>query len=91
MSRAAVLSRFGPPDRERELWKTSKAIWGPIEDFWSRVPEGAQVTIWQYRSVQGGGSVEPIDGSTELYFVNDSDSVDGIGFAVEGAVYEAGP
>jgi hypothetical protein len=28
-------------------------------------------------------------GQTELYFVNDSNTVDGIGFYIEGAVYES--
>jgi hypothetical protein len=93
MSRSAVLSRFGPPDRHQTLVKTSGAVWGPIEDFWPEIPLGARVEIWSYRSKAEveGGSPDAIDGSTELYFIGDSELVDGIGFAVEGAIYEATP
>ena len=41
----------------------------------------SRVTIWSY-PVEGG--------AVELYFVDDSDNVEGIGFFAEGAVYEGG-
>ncbi len=92
MHRSELLARFGPPDSRQTLLKTSAPIWGPIEDFWPRVPDGARVEIWSYASTgsTGAGS-DPARGSTELYFVDDSDVVDGIGFALEGVEYEAGP
>ena len=89
MTRAAVRARFGPPEQTQEMVKANDHVWGPIESFWARVPMGGKVEIWSYRSKQwpNGRSADATDGSTELYFVNGSDTVDGIGFAVEGAVY----
>jgi len=88
MARTDILSRFGPPDAEQTLVKTSPAIFGPIEDFWSDLADGSKVEIWSYRSTwRGYDSQESTLGSSELYFVNDSQSVDGIGFAPEGVVY----
>jgi hypothetical protein len=92
MKRAIILSQCGPPDLKRTLLKTAPAIWGTIEDFWSGVPMGAKVEIWLYKSQAQleEGSSNLTAGTTELYFVNGSASVDGIGFAPEGVVYEAG-
>jgi hypothetical protein len=92
MSRAAVIERFGEPDRKQTLRKTEEAIWGAIESFWAEVPNGSEVEIWYYstRVEQAGddGSVAA-DGTTEVYFVDGSDTVQGIGFAPEGAVFES--
>ena len=89
MDRSAVLAKFGPPDQEQTLFKQSNPIWGPIEDFWPEVPNGAKVEIWSYESRTRlvEGSAETTPGSTELYFVNDSMTVQGVGFAPEGVVY----
>jgi hypothetical protein len=55
-------------------------------------PNGSEVEIWYYstRVEQAGddGSVAA-DGTTEVYFVDGSDTVQGIGFAPEGAVFES--
>jgi hypothetical protein len=92
MNRSDLLDRFGRPDQEQTLYKGSDAIWGPIEDFWYQVPRGAKIEIWSYKSFRSAEASSNITtGSTELYFVNDSTTVNGIGFAVEGAVYEASP
>jgi hypothetical protein len=80
-TRAEVLEDFGPPSGEQSLRKTGDAIWGPIESFWSEVPPGSTVEVWSY-PVEGG--------SVELYFVDGSERVRGMGFAPEGAVFEAG-
>lgn len=80
-TRAEVLESFGPPARQQTFLKTSEAIWGPIEDFWSRVPLNSTVEVWAYR-VEGG--------TVELYFIDHSDQVQGTGFAPEGAVFEGG-
>jgi hypothetical protein len=92
MAKETVLEQFGPPDAERRLTRDSEAIWGPIEDFWSKVPDGSVIEIWSYKTrarlMNGSSDLSP--GTTELYFVDDSATVDGIGFAPEGAVYEAG-
>ncbi len=88
MARSELLARFGEPQARQTLHKTFKAIFGPIETFWSRVPDGAKVEIWSYRSTRrGAGPSEVKRGSTELYFVDDSETVGGIGFAAEDAVY----
>jgi hypothetical protein len=93
MSRQLVRERFGEPLRSQVMHKRDDAIWGPIEDFWSEVPLGATVEIWTYRTshetVAGSDRLEP--GTTELYFVDGALEVSGMGFAPEGAVYEAGP
>jgi len=89
MERATILATFGPPDHEQTMIKQSEAIWGPIEDFWPQVPNGAKVEIWSYESLARlvEGSDETTRGSTELYFVDDSATVQGIGFAPDGVVY----
>ena len=79
-TREELLESFGAPSREQSFFKTGEAIWGPIADFWSRVPLNSTVEVWAYR-VQGG--------TVELYFVDDSERVQGTGFAPEGAVFEA--
>ena len=92
MSRSELRDKFGEPQQTQTLTKTSEPIWGPIEDYWSQVPLGATVEIWSYDSRminKGSGSTSEQPGQTELYFVNDSNEVNGIGFHVEGAVYES--
>jgi hypothetical protein len=92
MTRSAIRDKFGEPQQTQKLTKTREAIWGPIEDYWSQVPIGATVEIWSYDSRmidKGNGSTSEQQGQTELYFVNDSNEVKGIGFHVEGAVYES--
>ena len=91
MSRADITARFGEPERTQNLTKSDDSIWGPIEGFWPKVPMGAAVEIWAFQSAMTLESPERSSeqpGQTELYFVNDSDTVDGIGFHIEGAVYE---
>lgn len=89
MERAAILATFGPPDHEQTLLKQSEAIWGPIEDFWPQVPTGAKIEVWSYESQARlvEGSDETTRGSTELYFVDESTTVQGVGFAPDGVVY----
>ena len=81
-TRAEILEAHGHPEREQVLEKTDEAIWGAIEAFWQSVPAGSSVELWAY----------PVEGGTvELYFVDDSVLVQGMGFEPEGAVYEGGP
>ena len=92
MSRSEILEKFGDPQRRQSLTKSGEAIWGAIEEFWPHVPQGARVEIWGYESrmvLKDGASEFDQLGQTELYFVNDSDTVSGIGFHIKGAVYEA--
>ncbi len=46
---------------------------------------GSTVEIWSYRSENPNGE----RGETELYFIDSSQTVNGIGFSHEGAVYES--
>jgi hypothetical protein len=93
MDRSAVRERFGEPLRSHEMRKTDDAVWGPIEDFWSRVPMGSAVEIWSYPTTHewAEGSGQRDTGITELYFVDGSDEVAARGFAPGGVVYEAAP
>lgn len=79
-ARDAVLDQYGEPALRKTLTKREQHVWGPIEDFWADVPMDATVEIWTYPAE--GGDVE-------LYFLNDSPTVDGTAFAPEGVVYEA--
>jgi hypothetical protein len=90
MKRADILSTFGEPSSTQSMTKTTSHIFGPIEDFWYKVPDGAKIEIWSYDSYAvsySDGREYRRAGQTELYFLNDSDEVDGIGFYDEGAVY----
>ena len=92
MSRSEILSKFGEPQQMQTLTKVNEPIWGPVEDIWSQVETGATIEIWSYdscRTSAGNGRLSERQGQTELYFVNDSDEVSGIGFYIKGAVYEA--
>lgn len=89
-TRAELRERFGEPAQIREIWKTGGAVSGPIESFWSRVPDGGRVEIWSYpsRHAWTRESGEERAGRTELYFLDDADAVAGIAFAPAGVVYE---
>ena len=91
MARDKILSEFGEPQGKQMLTKSTEHIWGPIEEFWPRVPYGASVEIWSYDSLwisNSKGNAYDHAGQTQLYFVNDSKQVNGIGFHTKGAVYE---
>lgn len=92
MPRAEIVERFGEPNRKQILRKADEHIWGAIETFWAQVPLGGEVEIWHYDTqvevVGADGSTSP-EGTTELYFVDGSDTVSGIGFAPRGAVFES--
>ncbi len=92
MNRQSVGERFGEPLHSHEMRKTGDGVWGPIEDFWPQVPMGSIVEIWSYRTtlewIEGSGRRQ--SGTTEVYFVDGSPEVSGLGFAPDGVVYEAG-
>jgi hypothetical protein len=77
-TRDQVLAIFGAPSRQQTFIKKDEHIFGPIEDFWMRVPFNSAVEIWTYRAK--GGSIE-------LYFVDESEQVLAMGFAPDGVVY----
>ena len=78
MTKQNLIAQFGEPIRRQTLVKHVEPIWGPIEDFWSKIEVGTEVELWVYR-VKGG--------SIELYFLNGSDVMQAGAFSPEGAVY----
>lgn len=91
MTRDEVLKKFGKPLSTHYMTKSGKGVMGAIEDYWHKIPDGAKVEIWIYHTVNMMESPEGNhrqDGQTELYFINDSDRVNEIGFSIEGAIYE---
>ena len=91
-TRDQLTATFGTPTRTQSLINQGQPIWGPIEDYWHQVPVGSSVEIWAYHStviMEGADTTHVQTGETELYFVDASNSVDGIGFKLDGAVYES--
>ena len=91
MTRADVIERFGEPERKQMIRRTREPTWGAIETFWNEVPLGSVVEIWSYSTLIRDTSDDgppSSDGVTELYFVDGSDTVNGIGVAPRGAVFE---
>lgn len=89
MERSDVLARFGPPDRKRVLVRSVEPVWGPIEGFWASVEEDSEIEIWYYRSrARLDSSPDGLGiGTTELYFVDGSVTVQGTGFDPDGVNY----
>jgi hypothetical protein len=83
-SREQVLREYGEPRQITEFHKTGNQIWGAIETFWLKVPMGSSVEVWSYPSQQSIGH-----GDTELYFIDDSAMVNGVGFSPKGVIYES--
>ena len=50
MGRTDITAQFGEPDRTQKLTKSDDNIWGPIEEFWPKVPIGATVELWAFQS-----------------------------------------
>lgn len=84
-TRDEIQSDFGQPKSIIHIRKQDNSIWGAIESFWASVPNGATVEIWSYQSE----NPNEVTGHTELYFVDGSDTVDGIAFSPDGVVYES--
>jgi len=91
MTRDEVLERFGKPQRTQVMTKSGEGIWGPIEKYWAEIPLGAKVEIWGFNSeitMEAPEGAYNQAGQTELYFVNDSNNINGLGFYIKGVVYE---
>lgn len=91
LSRRTIVEQYGEPVRSSRLRKQDDHIWGPIEDFWPQVPLGSTVEIWTYRTTAEweAHSGRRVPGTTEIYFVDDSEVISGLGFAPDGVVYES--
>ena len=85
-SRGEIQQEFGYPERTQSFHKQGGGIWGAIETFWGTVPVGSTVEVWSYRSENPTMGA----GHTELYFVDNSNTVNGRGFHPDGVVYESG-
>ncbi|MDH3378809.1 MAG: hypothetical protein OEQ39_17935 [Gammaproteobacteria bacterium] len=85
-SQTEIQREFGDPARTQSIHKRGEGIWGAIETFWSSVPIDSTVEVWYYRSENPTMGA----GHTELYFVDNSKTVDGRGFSKDGVVYETG-
>ena len=87
VSRKEITNQFGKPVKITRLAKTTEHIWGAIESYWYEVPIGSEIEIWVYRSKQKGETTTGASGETQLYFLNGSNTVTGVGFHGNGAVY----
>lgn len=83
-TRAEIRAEFGSPVSTESIQKRGDAIWGAVETFWGSVPDGSTVEIWSYPSRESVFG----NGTTELYFIDGSDTVNGTGFNPEGVIYE---
>ncbi len=78
LTRTQLLDRYGQPAQTQRFHKTGDNIFGPIEEFWPKIPRGSMVEIWAYRVTNG---------TVELYFIDGAQQVQGTGFAPTGAVF----
>jgi hypothetical protein len=83
--REQVLAEYGEPKQTTVFHKTDDRIWGAIETFWLTVPMGSSVEVWSYPSQHSSMG----QGNTELYYVDYSATVNGLGFSPKGVVYES--
>ena len=78
MSKRQIVEEYGDPEQSIRMIKRTEAAWGAIENYWSQMETGEEVTIWYYPSDSG---------TIELYFRNDDTTLADFGFRPEGAVY----
>lgn len=78
-SKQKILQSVGNPYKIQNRIKSEKYIWGPEEEFWDKIPIGAQLEIWKYNFPEG---------HLNLYFVNGSEELNYQAFAPKGVVYE---
>ena len=77
-SKQALLNLLGDPQEKKMTIKSQKFIWGPEEDFWDKIPMAARLESWSYNFS---------DGRLNLYFVEQSNTLDYLAFAPKGVVY----
>jgi hypothetical protein len=61
--------------------KQTESIWGPQEAWWHEVSMGDSLEIWSYTF--------PGEGTFDVYYIRQSESVSDTSFTPEGVVYEA--
>lgn len=76
-SKQELVTKFGEPIEIRTIVKSGH-INGPIETLWYQLEDGTEIEIWHYAVIEG---------TAELYFVNGSDQVTGVGLLDKDAVY----
>jgi hypothetical protein len=77
-SKTEVIAQLGEPDRQETIIKQTEAIFGPPEEWWHTLAMGDRVEIWSYERPQG---------TLQLYFLRDSETVDYEAFIDKGVVY----
>ena len=90
-ARDEITSHFGKPSRIQTFIKQGQPIWGAVESYWEKVPNGSTIEIWAYPSkmvYQDSDVTHLQEGVTELYFLDASKTVSAKGFHIAGAVYE---
>lgn len=73
-----IIDAVGEPDSKENIFKNVEYIFGPEEEFWDKIPMGAELEVWGY---------DDEGGHLNLYFVDGSDRLDYKAFAPEGVVY----
>lgn len=66
LSRSLILKTLGEPSKKSELEKKSVAIYGPMEGWWDKLPDGSKIEIWDYAESKG---------ILQIYYLNNGDSV----------------
>jgi len=66
ISRSLILKTLGEPSKKSELEKKSVAIYGPMEGWWDKLPDGSKIEIWDYTESKG---------ILQIYYLNNGDSV----------------
>jgi hypothetical protein len=65
-SRSLILKALGEPPKKSELEKKSVTIFGPMEGWWDKLPDGSKIEIWDYPESKG---------TLQIYFLDNGDSV----------------
>ena len=71
---------LGTPYEIASIIKTKGHIWGPEEEFWSKIQNGTKLEVWSYKNDTG---------HLNLYFTSDNNHLAYKAFAPKGVVYES--
>jgi hypothetical protein len=78
-TRDEIKKILNAPDEIKTFVKSGHPIWGPEEEFWDKIPNGAKLEVWRYISEIG---------HLNLYFLDQDDHLSYKAFAPKGFVYE---
>jgi hypothetical protein len=71
---------IGSPNEIEKIVKSVEHIWGPEEEFWSKIPMGTKLEVWRYKNK---------DGQLNLYFEENKNTLSYKAYAPAGVVYES--